>query len=298
VVIPAKVSGALAGSLIMLTPALAANAPEAPQVLAPSSPWNLDYGVESCTLSRNFGEGDAAMSLYLKQTHPGIFFDLSVAGRTLGKARPASGTTLRFAEEPERKFKDNAWVAEAADGRPVLLLGGNSFATWDAQSKSYLPAPFERLKSLDRLAFSVPQARPFTLTTGPMDKPMAALQACEDDLVRTWGFDPAQLASLSRQPEPLSKPDTWISPDSYPERPLRSGEGAILNFRIIVAPTGRAESCVIQSTVGDKVFADSACRQLMANARFTPALDAAGQPVRALWFNSALYQSRGDFRPN
>jgi hypothetical protein len=284
------VGAILALGLVVPTPARTANAPEEPLILAPSSAWNLDYGLESCTLSRTFGEGDDLLFLYMKQTQPGYAFDLSIAGGMLGKPRPAFGTTVRFGQDPEQKFKESVWITQATDGRPVLLLNRNRFALWDEATKAYTPPSAERLKSLDRFAFNVPKMKPFTLATGRMDQPMAALQACEDDLVKTWGFDPAQLATLSKQPEPMSNPGTWISPDSYPEQQNRTREGALLDFRIVVDATGRAESCVIQSAVGDKVFADSACRQLMANARFKPALDAAGHPARALWFNRVFYQ--------
>jgi hypothetical protein len=281
---------AIIAGVAMFSSAMAAAKAEQSRVLAPSSPWDIDYGLESCTLSRIFGDGDMAISLYLTQTHPGSTFDLSLAGPALGEPRRAFGTALRFGTE-ERKFKDSAWIAQAADGRPVLLVRSNTFAHWDDAAKRFQPASPETLHAMDSFEFNIPKVKAFTLATGPMDKPMAALEACEDDLVKTWGFDPAQLSTLSRWPEPQSKPDTWISPDSYPQKSLNSGEGAILEFRIVVGPTGRAESCVIQNTVGDKAFAESACKQLMENARFSPALDAQGQPVRGLWFNSAHYQT-------
>lgn len=289
------VSVLLAGALV-LAPSAAAAESEARQVLAPSTPWNLDYGLESCTLSRNFGTKDGAISLYLTQTHPGPWFDLSLAGQRLGKARSAAGTTLRFGDQAERNFKDTVWVTPADDGRPVLLLGSNTFSTGDETAEQTPPATSAELRAIDRFALAVSQTDPFELATGPMDKPMAALQQCEDDLVRTWGFDPAQLASLSKQPEPLSNPATWISPDSYPRQQVISGGWAILYFRIVVGPTGRAESCTIQRRVGDRAFAESACKQLMVNAQFTPALNASGEPVRALWFNSARYQTGKAYR--
>jgi hypothetical protein len=275
---------------LLLTTELPAKAAEEPVKIAPSSAWNLDYGLESCTLSRTFGEGDAILTLYLKQTRPGSFFDLSLAGRQLGASRTAFGTTLRFGTE-ERKFKDSVWIAQAVDGRPVLLAGSNTFAHWDDAAKKFRPASAEILHVMDSFEFHVPKVKPFALATGPMDKPMAALEACEEDLVKTWGFDPVQLATLSKWPEPMSKPADWISPDSYPEKSLNSREGAILEFRIVVSPTGRAESCVIQNTVGDKAFADAACQQLMENARFSPALDDKGQQVRGLWFDSARFET-------
>ncbi|MXO60621.1 hypothetical protein GRI89_13840 [Altererythrobacter salegens] len=289
--IPNRLGTALVAATALLTPTVAAAKDETAHVLQPSTPWNLEYGLESCTLSRNFGEGDATLSLYLTQTHPEAGFDLKIAGTSLGKPRRAFGTTLRLGEQEERKFKDTVWIAEADDGRPVLLLGPTSFAGQDPDAKDLPPGPEADPKSIERVAFDVPKAGAFVLETGAMDAPMTAMKTCEDDLVKTWGFDPAQVASLSQEPTPLTNIATWISPNTYPDEQRRNREGAILDFRIIVNTEGRAENCVIQNSVGDDVFIASACRELMLNARFSPALDASGQPVRALWFKRVRYQS-------
>ena len=260
--------------------------------LAASSKWNLDYGLESCQLARTFGEGEAAVTLYLRQTRPGIFFNLTLAGDRFGKPRRAVGTKAHFGDLEERKFSESAWISQASDGRPVLLLGINTFAEWDDDAKSWISATPEDLERIDRLDFEVPRLDRFALASGPMDKPMAAMKNCFADLMTTWGFDLGTYESLARPPLPLTDPSKWIASQSYPRGPMSEGEGAILDLRLVVDGRGSVESCVVQNTIGAPVFARAACQELVNRQLFTPALDAASQPVRTLWFSSVRYQAR------
>ena len=262
---------------------------EGPPIPA-STVWDLDYGLENCRLARTFGTGDDAVTLYLTQTRPGNFFDLTLAGSRFGKTRSVFGTKAYFGDLKERKFSDTVWISEASDGRPVLLLGMNTFSEWDDEAKEWTPSSTQVLKSIDELEFDVPRMDAFTLATGPMDKPVAAVSACYDDLLKTWGFEPEAVRSQLHVPEPLADPCDWLDSRVYPEVALRNGEGAIIDFRLIVDVRGRVEACVVQQQVGDPVFAEAACGALKGRVLFKPALDAAGAPTRGLWFNHVRFE--------
>ena len=59
--------------------ASAASAKDEPQVLQPSSKWNLDYAERNCRLLRTFGEGDDKVVLIMDQIRPGDTFSMTVA---------------------------------------------------------------------------------------------------------------------------------------------------------------------------------------------------------------------------
>ena len=258
--------------------------------LAAASPWRLDYGAERCELARTFGNGPDAVTLYLRQSAPGHFFDLTVAGSSMGKPRPAFGTKVRYGSLEQREFKDTGWIAAASDGRSALLLGRNTFAEWDKAAEDWVLASPEVLRSITRMEFDVPRADTLALQTGPMDKPMAALAKCMADAVSRWGFDPAQMSALTRPASPINKPANWIASGDYPPALARQGQGALLDLRLVIAETGAVESCAIQNAIGDAAFAALTCEIIARRARFSPAVDASGSPVRSLYFNSAQFQ--------
>lgn len=291
-VLNSMVAAALAGAPAAATQAQPAGNTRVANPLPAASPWRLDHGAERCELARTFGAGTDAITLYLRQSAPGQFFDLTLAGAALGKPRAAFGTKARYGTLEQREFKDSAWVALANDGRPALLLGRNTFSEWDNAGKRWVLATPEVLKTIAKLEFDIPRAAPLALITGPMDKPMAALAGCMEAMVTRWGFEPGRQATLAKQAAPLNSPGKWIAPADYPGALGRQGQGALLDLRLVIAANGAIESCTIQNAVGDADFAKLTCDAIMRRARFSPALDASGSPVRSLYFNSARFETR------
>lgn len=125
--------------------------------------------------------------------------------------------------------------------------------------------------------------------TGPLDKPFEALRKCTDNLVSTWGLDPKQQATLSERPRPRSSPGGWLAPNDYPSSMRMRGKQAQVNFRLSVSAEGAPTACEVQSSYNDKTFDDVTCRVLMRRARFSPALDAKGQPVPSFYLNTVRW---------
>jgi len=127
------------------------------------------------------------------------------------------------------------------------------------------------------------------VATGPLDKAFDALRKCTDNLMTTWGLDPAQQAALSRRPAPLSPPTRWFGSSDYPPAMLIRGKQALVNFRLSVSAQGVPTACEVQSSYNEKKFDDTTCASLMRRARFTPALDAKGQPVPSFYLNTVRW---------
>jgi TonB family protein len=121
------------------------------------------------------------------------------------------------------------------------------------------------------------------LETGPMNKPLAALRKYSWDTVKLWGLDVEQQKSLIRKPRPKSEPWRWFDSSDYPEKMIRGGYQAIVNFRMMVDASGKPTSCHIQQSTRPKEFDDIVCRAAMRRASFEPALDSEGKPVPSYW---------------
>lgn len=110
-----------------------------------------------------------------------------------------------------------------------------------------------------------------------------------NDLVKHWGFDPVEIAALTRSPTPMTNPATWLRPDDYPQALLMRGGNGIIRFRTDVDAEGKITNCRILSQTRPEGFADLTCRLITQRARFSPALDSERNPVKAFWVNSVRW---------
>jgi outer membrane biosynthesis protein TonB len=67
------------------------------------------------------------------------------------------------------------------------------------------------------------------------------------------------------------------------------GKQALVNFRLSVRAQGVPTACEVQSSYNDKKFDEVTCAALMRRARFSPALDAKGQPVLSYFLRTVCW---------
>lgn len=289
---------AAAGLAIPAQGAIAAD----PLRLKPSSKWNVHYFNDSCRLSRTFGEGDRRVTLMADQFAPAEHFQLILVGKLADReslGRPLKGA-VRFGPA-EQESKVTAMMGDM-QRQPALLVNGvielapPSEAEIAAMKQGartgvpYFRPPIgaAREAAATWLHVRVEGGRDFVLETGPMDKPLAALRACAWDTVATWGLDVEQQKALRRNPIPRNPP--WLRASDYPTDMVWEGQQAVIHARLMVDETGRPTSCHIQASSRPKEFDKAVCDAFMKRAKFDPALDAQGKPVRSYWQTSVLFR--------
>ena len=282
-----------------------ASAKQDPAPLQPSSSWNLNYAEKNCRLMRTFGEGDDKVVFAIEQALPGDHFSVIVAGRPLRSVylKPTpEDVQIQFGP-----FED-ASDATAVEGdlgefKPAAIismakLGTLPFETEDRPDGYVAPGPFDiigRTFPNDRAAqnegFRIERRRrAVTLATGPMEKPVAALQKCMEDLVSTWGIDVAAHRELSRRVEPTNDPGNWIRSTDYPVSELWKGGQAIIKFRLTVNEKGLPVDCDVSGLTDSAEFAEISCDRLKKRARFEPALDVDGKPIASVYLGTVRFQ--------
>ena len=274
--------------------AVAAKAREVRQ-LKPSSQWVVDYANDSCSLGRSFGDGDRKISVFFDQFEPGDTFNMVFVGKALDSGDGWPKVTVQFG--PNGDQSEAIAVGATTNNKPAIILQGGQriVPLTDAEkaarkkaakdSLPFEPAPIgpDREKAATWLQLGKVRSFDFRFDTGPMDAPLAALRDCSWDMVRSWGLDVEQQKHLSRKAHPTEPSGNWFSPDDYPNEMLRGGYQAIVNFRLLIDETGKATSCKIQTSTRPKEFDDVVCAKVSKRARFHPALDAQGKPIRSFW---------------
>lgn len=288
-------------ALAALSTALTATPAQAKVVeIAPSSPWNVDFGATRCRLARFFGEGDARHLLFFEQYWPGEYLGMTVAGPSFARYGSRKPTELRFLAMQEPHKTEPFTGTGGKYGQAVIYSMVNVAAgiTPRDADDSANPAP-TGLPELDKDAarkvefVSLRQrGDEIRLMSGPLDEAFGVLDQCARDLVADWGLDVEQHRTMTRRPQ-------WTNRDavarrivsSYPREALQRGEQGIMRMRVIVSTQGTVEDCaIIKATTTERL--DSPACKAMLNARFEPALDAAGQPMRSYFAESIVYQMR------
>lgn len=277
-------------------PALLAAPAQAKVVdIAPSSPWNVDYGENKCRLARFFGEGDNRHLLFFEQYWPGETFGMTAAGPAFRRYRSGQPTQVGFFAEQQpfetRPFSGS--VGEYGNGVIYSTLGLKK-AEQSADGGQAAPAGIPQLdKDTGRKVEFVSlrqRGDEVRLLTGPLDEAFAVLDSCALDLIGSWGLDVAQHRTATRLPR-------WINKDAvvrrivavYPREALNNGEQGIMRMRVTVSPVGTVEDCTIIKATDTERLESPACKAML-EARFEPALDAEGEPMRSYFAESIVYR--------
>ena len=78
--------------------------------------------------------------------------------------------------------------------------------------------------------------------------------------------------------------------DNYPARAIRDEIEGRVGVRVTVGANGRVSGCSVTSSSGQSVLDDAACQDITRYARFSPALDDAGNPTTGSWGTTIVYQ--------
>lgn len=272
-------------------------------LLKPSSVWAMNYALDSCHLARTFGEGEDKVTVEFRQFGPARTFTLVVVGETLSPrgARREPFTTI-FEPLGVRQEHENALRGELADGRHLIqtsaafdpedveIQKAGDKGDWEPSAEDESPVVPDRAREakVERLRLAGPFRESIVLELGPMDKPMDAMRACIDELLTHWGIDAQAHRTLTRRAVPANYPGDWLTPQDYPSGLLRQGKGAAVHFRLMIDETGGVTDCSVQANIGEG-FDKTTCKLLTRPARFKPALDAQGQPIRSFYTSTVTW---------
>jgi TonB family protein len=234
-----------------------------PPAATPAGKWVVNFADQQCIASRDFVAEDRRVTLGL-QVLP---------------AETSSQLLLRFADQAPRA---RVW----ADA--TILIGGQK-----ARARSLIAAPDARRNLVYHL-FLKPEEHQRLLTTGaisirggdlgwlvfdlaPVTTLARVLRDCEADLLATWGLSREEQARQARFPE--------LTNSFRVDYPRNAPKGAIgeVHARVDVSAAGAVSNCVVVRSSGHAALDAAACSSFLRLARFKPAVDKAGRPVRSLY---------------
>lgn len=261
--------------------------------LAPVSEWGVDYDEQRCRLRRLFGSADEPHLLSIEQSAPVAKFALTIAGKQLpdldGRIfmqlglesdRPMMVPRLRLGGTLEGFGRALIWPSVTLQPPPGTEQEGERKAMQPGMS-------LNSSRKVDRIVVRG-KKEVFVLETGNMQPAIRALNACTADLLTSWGLDAAQHRYYT--------PPRWVNYKQISDRMIDDNYGtdrgteeqAVVEFRFIVETDGTVSDCVqINATAANSVRPPVCGRARMA--KFEPALDAEGKPMRSFALGSFSY---------
>jgi hypothetical protein len=285
---------AIAGLLVAPQPAAAQ---ASATVFNPTGQWALDYGDDYCRLARTFSDGKNDLALAVERIEPGPMARLILISDAIKPFRSADEIGWHFTPaDPERKARFTR--STTTDGKQYYNLGPfmlASFAPPAPGGPPTPPAPFDRAKeqaaakALTGFVLDNGLNTPVQVETGDLSAPIAALQACADDLAKSWGLDPAKLKTQTSAAIPDKGGSGWLPQGTVGFGDFGKLAGGSNQVRLMVDATGKATSCAIHWPTLEAATNDKICKAALANAKFTPAKDANGQTMPGYWIGSPMF---------
>ena len=256
-----------------------AAAQDEPETLTPISSWTLDYGDDSCSLSRVFGTAEAPVVFEMRQYAPATPFYTTVLSRRSMVAEPE--VRLTFEGNAPADGVETLWMLDPGEG-----MSGFRSKLSSAAPRGDVPFAAENSErdaheaAITYLDVTGAYGEPLRLRTGGMGPPLAAMRDCSLGLIEEWSLDPAAHASLS---ETVS----WEQQNSGFQRVYRRMSDDMrqqyargnLPVRIVVDAEGQVSSCTALTPFADAEHTSTFCDAITENMRYIPARDAAGNPI-------------------
>lgn len=295
--------------------ALALSAPTAamakdPVSLFPIGPWEFQKTDNSCAVGRGFAGKDEGGQVQLRQYGPGDDFYLYFVVDGIDTDQPSQTHRVvpQYQFEPDDEFQEinsgrmsfensgsgyfglatlkrgGREITKIADGVTSSEDEAEGVQDWDPVERAAREAEIRSLFVKEGFT------SPIRFHVGPMSMPMDQLRECMDQVVAGWGVDPEAYKSERTHVRPRENA-RWARAiqQEYPAKALQIGIGAFVPFRLMVDEKGKPTDCTVSAETTDSAFNKVACRLLMANAEFFPAIDSDGNPVASFYTGGIRY---------
>jgi len=258
----------LRSPLLVLTSALLlsqARPASAADPLQPLGKWNVSNGDTLCIASRSYGSPRGPVSLSIVPSPNGETYEFLVGSRYSAAERAMEEQgSVDFGSGPI-----SAWAL-------FYQTANRSSDVHDFR----IPAPeMARAESAPTVTLRISDSSDFTFALDSMPQVLSQLRACTTELERHWNLGGERNGMFSKQ----AKADlrSVFSPEDYPLQALRKGQGGTGQYLLLVDEHGKVDGCQVLQATGAPVLDVTACVVIENKAKFAPALDKSGNPVRS-----------------
>lgn len=241
-------------------------------VLHPYGRPTLEYASKSCILSREYQSdskmGKATLVLQPLPTFSGEPVLAYVIWQNGGKSLPDLGAyQVTFPSTGDSTKGTYKYWKRSGTNKNFLL-----FSIGDEAYHALLTSASMMVK--------FGQGPQFHFDLTGTDKAFAALAACKDNLLKSFGVDVAQQHRISTPAAAVGgSPMSWYSSDDYPLDALRESLSGTAVVLYKVGVDGRVKDCQTISSSGLPSIDAVTCSVAVQRGRYKPALDKNGTAI-------------------
>lgn len=253
--------------LAVIAPASAGAEP-----LAPLQPWTLDYAESQCNASRSYGRADDPLLLAIRPAPNGESYELVV-----GRARQGP----KYAEEIKGRV-------DFGNGpiRPWLLHYGGRGNKVDVYAYRISAAEMAQARTASAVNLVAKEEIHLSFKLDHMAELLSGLEQCTADLKRYWNIDWKETGNVATP----AKGDVRgiFSDDDYPAEALMGNKEGAGRFLLLIDEKGSVAGCHVERPSGVPIIDAMSCQVIRERAKFKPAVDAKGRPVRSSYFTPMI----------
>ena len=236
-----------------------------PVPLRPTTNWDLDYGEAHCTALRDYGTEASPITLAIRPSPNGESYEIVVGRKRYGP---------EFAEEYEGSVDFGngpikAWLLHYGAKGKKLSLDQFRISAQEMAAARTASSVTVHSSSGGNLTFSLAN----------MPALLKGLEDCTADLKRYWNFAGPERAKIAVS----AKGDIrgLFRSEDYPAEAMKNHQEGRVQFMLLINEQGKVAACHILQASGVPVLDGMGCQVIAERAKFTPALDAQGKPVRS-----------------
>ena len=264
-------------------------------VFRPTGGWTADYGDDYCRLIRTFSDGTDEVSLALERTQPGAPVRLVLVGDGIRTFRGAD--QIGYSLLPAGSSAKVRYVRSVtADGKqylnfdpftlvPVAFTPGAPPPLYDRSAER------QAARGVTGIALGEGLTTPVRFETESLGEPIAAMQACADDLLTVWELDPDKHRTMTAAAILNPRSDGVLPQGTIPFGDFGKLGGGANEVRLMIGADGKPTSCIIRSPSLSQTINNKICSLAMDRATFQPAKDANGEAMASYWMGSPLFLS-------
>lgn len=229
--------------------------------------WDLDYGQTECTASRPYGTPADPITLAIRQSPNGESYEILVA-RRYRVSEPATEEqgSVDFGNGPIK-----AWA----------LFYQTAGKTLDVHQLRISAAEMAQARSANSIALHISGSSDYLFEVALMPQLLDGLQACTRDLKRYWNMDGGKAGAIAK----ASRGDlrSIFSADDYPWEAISWGQEGKGDYLLLIDERGKVAGCQVLTPTSVPILDAMGCVVIEQRAKFTPAEDKDGKPVRSTY---------------
>lgn len=276
----------MASRLCVIAALLVSSAlPAAAAPLQPTSKWEVQYSDVACTAKRAYGD----YTLAFQPSPLGRSVRYVIEGPGRADAAHQFETDLIVADGGP-PIRTSSLIYPLPDkgrrGMQLILSAPESDRLQVASEFSVESDLLARKKTGDRVRRQERMTANFDAKIG---RALAkALGTCMADLRAHWGMVDGKLPEPAK-PAKLTTRKLFDSGD-YPAEAMANDQKGRTKFLLMIDEQGRVLDCVTDESSGVATLDTMSCQIMLQRAKFEPALDASGKPVKSIYVYSLGWQ--------